>query len=327
MSELLRETWISVQKAETSLVQAGARLCAKDSPGLCDGLELNPALRPILIRFASGFNPALIRADDYLRRYPFSKLNAIDAQLKALSEAGMLVLVEFQTYALTEQGVHSVRTYIERVGQLIDNLTLDLSDADAQKLLAYDQAIVGSLRNRAAEQPSSIFEHRLRGLHHDYSSNRLWHHWHYVWTMIAAREDAEEQIGIEQGIDPLAWLARHELWFTSRRPLRARTKSCPDLAEVAQRYAPLQDADDESQAALNRLLDLGWINSIGEDGGLTEQGLKAADRDEAMVDAIFFSRWPQFSNEELAEMKRIADAINHRCDELVEQHKAQQAAK
>ena len=61
----------------------------------------------------------------------------------------------------------------------------------------------------------------------------------------------------------------------------------------------------------------GWLEGDGDDCRLSEEQLVVADRDEAEIEAIFLSRWPDFTDRELDELKGIADAINQRCEELV----------
>ena len=320
MSDELRETWVAVQKAETMLVTTGVRLRPKDAPDLREGLEIAPDLRQVFARTVYGFDPKRIRAEDYLVRYPFSGVGAIEQQLRALVEAGVFTGPHGDAYAVTDEAEAHLRLHTERVGESIDRLDLgDIGEEKVQKLLAYDHRILDGIRESTERDPSPIFEHRLNGLHPDYDPPRRWHHWQLAWTMVAAHEDAEERIRVARGIEPLVWFARHELWFTARRPHRARMKSCADLARVAERYAPLEDATKDCRAAIEAMRQRRWIEGEGEACRLTEEELALADRDEAEVEALFLSRWPEFTAAELAEMRGIADAINRRCEELVAQ--------
>jgi hypothetical protein len=317
MSKELREAWGAVQKAETMLVTTGLRLRPKDAPSLREGLEIAPDLRQVFARTVYGFNPRKIRAAEYLIRYPFSGVAAIERQLRALVEAGVFTGPYGDAYAVTDEAESHLRLHTERVGESVDRLDLgDIDEAAIQKLLAYDHRILDGIRESARTDPCPIFEHRLKGLRLDYDPPRRWHHWQLAWTMIAAHEDAEQRIRAHRGIEPLIWFARHELWFTARRPHRGRMRFCDDLARVAERYAPLEDAKKACRA-IETMRDRGWLEGEGDACQLTEQELERADRDEAEIEAIFLARWPEFTDHELRELEAIAGAINRRCEELL----------
>jgi len=320
MNEELRETWVAVHKAEGRLVRTGMRLRPKDAPDLREGLEIAPDLQQVFARTIYGFAPKRIRAQDYLARYPLSNVNAIERQLRALVEAGVFTGPHGDAYAVTDEAEAYFRLHTERVGESVDRLDLgDIDDEQVRKLLAYDHRILDGIRESTETDPSPIFEHRLKGLRLEYDPPKRWHHWQLAWTMVAAHEDAEERIRAARGIEPLVWFARHELWFTARRPHRARMRSCGDLARVAERYAPLEHAETDCRAALETMRRRGWIEGEGDACRLTEQELERADRDETEIEELFFARWPDFTDAELGEMRGIADAINRRCEELVAQ--------
>ncbi len=325
MPDELRETWEAVQKAETRLVQTGVRLRPKDAPDLREGLEIAPELRQVFARTVYGFDPMRIRVEDYLVRYPFSSADAIEQQLQALVEAGVFKGPHGDAYAVTDEAEAHLRLHTERVGESIDRLDLgDVGEGRVQKILAYDHRILDGIRESTVRAPSPIFEHRLMGLHPEYDPPKRWHHWQLAWTMIASHEDAEQQVRVDRGIEPLVWFARHELWFTERRPHRARMRSCADLARVAERYAPLENAEKDCRATIETMRERGWIEGKGDACRLTEQELERANRDEAEVEEIFLSRWPDFTGTEIAEMREIADAINRRCEQLVAQAEEEQ---
>jgi len=315
----LREAWVALQKAETMLVQTGGKLRPPEAPALFEGVELERTLRPLLVRLGCGFDPQHLRAKDYLTRYPFSSLEAIEEDLRRLDCAGMLDGLPDGGFVLTDEGRRTVKNYAIRVGTLIDGLALGPAVEDEQmiRLLDYDRRIVDALRESMGTKPSPIFEHRLRGLYPKYDPPRRWHHWPLVWSMIAAHEDVEEQVRLTRRIDPLAWFARHELWFSTRRPHRARMRTCADLQAVTARYAPLEDPDRACEKAIGWLREQGWIEGSGDACGLSAEGLAQADRDEAEIDGIFLSRWPAFTESEIEEMRGIAETINRRCGELL----------
>ena len=320
MSEELRETWVSVQKAETRLVTTGVRLRPKDAPSLREGLEIAPDLRQVFARAVYGFDPKRIRAQDYLVRYPFSSVNAIERQIRALVDAGVFTGPRGDAYAVTDEAEVHLRLHTERVGESVDRLDLgDIDEAEIQKLLVYDHRILAGIRESVKASPSPIFEHRLKGLHPEYDPPKRWHHWQLAWTMIASHEDAEERVRVARGIEPLVWFARHELWFTARRPHRARMQSSDDLGRVAERYAPLEDAERDCRIAIATMRERGWLKGEGDACRLTEQELARADRDETEIEGIFLARWPDFTDVELAEMRQISDSIGRRCEELLAQ--------
>ena len=320
MSNELRETWAAVQKTETMLVTTGVRLRPKDAPNLREGLEIASELRQVFARTVYGFNPRAIRAADYLVRYPFSSVNAIERQLRALVEAGVFTGPHGDAYAVTDEAEAHLRLHTERVGESVDGLDLgDIDEAEVRKLLAYDHRILDGIRDSTETDPSPIFEHRLKGLRLEYDPPKRWHHWQLAWTMIAAHEDAEERLRAARGIEPLEWFARHELWFTARRPHRGRMHSCDDLARTAERYAPLEDAERDCRTAIEAMRQRGWLEGEGDACRLSERELERADRDEAEVEELFLARWPDFTDDELGEMRGIAGAISLRCEDLVKQ--------
>jgi len=313
----LRDVWASLQKVETMLVQTGMRLRPEGGPDLREGLDLPASLRPLFARSIYGFDPRRIRATDYLVRYPFSSTDAIERQLAELAEIGVLTGPQDGAYAVTDRAEGFLRLHTERVGDLIDRLDLGaVNEDDIQKLLAYDRRILDAMRRSVKEEPSPVFEHRLLGLHPEYDPPKRWHHWHLAWTMIAAHEDAEEFVRVARGIEPLTWFARHELWFTARRPHRGRMKTCADLQRLAEAYAPLEDAEDVCAATVSKMRDSGWVQIEGDACRLTPAELARADRDEGEVEEIFLGRWPELSAAERSELKGITDAINARCEEL-----------
>ncbi|UCF09344.1 MAG: hypothetical protein JSW65_04585 [Candidatus Bipolaricaulota bacterium] len=323
MDERLRQAWVSVQKAETKLVLTGVKLHPQEPIPPEARLDIDPSVRQVFARAASCFDPKEIRARDYLVRFPFSTVRAVERQLDALVTAGALTGLRKGKYALTAQGERTMRALTERVGASIDRLDLGVITEDqVGRLLAYDRRILEALTESVQGSPSPIFEHRLRGLQPDYDPPKRWHHWQLAWTMIAAHEDAEQQVREDRGIGPLAWFARHELWFTARRPHRGRMQSCADLAKVAERYAPLANPEEDCRAALEELRKRGWIDGVGADCDLTDQGIEAADRDEDEVEERFLARWPCLPGGEVEELKGIADAINERCEELEQRFEA-----
>jgi len=326
MTDELRETWVAVQKAETMLVMTGVRLRPKDAPSLRGGLEIAPELQQVFARTVYGFDPKRIRAQDYLVRYPFSSVNAIERQLRALVDAGVFTGPHCDAYAVTDEAEAHLRLHTERVGESVDRLDLgDIDEAQVRKLLAYDHRILDGIRESVKADPSPIFEHRLKGLRLEYDPPKRWHHWQLAWTMIAAHEDAEERVRVARDIEPLVWFARHELWFTARRRHRGRMRSCGDLARVAERYAPLEDAEKDCRAAIETMRQRDWLEGEGDACRLSERELERADRDEAEIEELFLSRWPDFTDAELAEMREIASAINRRCEELLVQEQQSSA--
>jgi hypothetical protein len=300
------------------LVQAGVRLRPRDGPNPREGVEIDPALRPLFFRAAYGFDPRRIRAVDYLTRYPFSSVRAIERQLDLLVDAGVLTGPQGDAYALTDAADARLREHTQRVGEWIDRLDLgDVGEERIGKLLAYDHRILDGIRKSVRRAPSPIFEHRLRGVHPEYDPPRRWHHWQLAWTMVAAHEDAEEEIRARRGIPPLVWFARHEFWFTSRLPHRSRMRMCADLRAAAERYAPLERPEAECRAAVEAMRARGWLEGSGDDARLSEAELSCADRDEAEIEAIFLARWPRFSADELRDLRTVTEAINGRCEELL----------
>jgi hypothetical protein len=318
MREAFREAWDSVRKAETMLVQAGVRLRPKDAPSLRDGLEIDRALRPLFARAAYGFDPRKIRAGDYLMRYPFSSAGVIERQFRSLVDAGVLTGPHGGPFALTEVAEAQLLKHTERVGESIDRLDLGaVGEEKIQTLLAYDHRILDGIRESVERAPSPIFEHRLKGVHPEYDPPKRWHHWQLAWTMVAAHEDAEEQVRKKRGIAPLVWFARHEFWFTARLPHRSRMRTCADLRAAAERYAPLENPEQTCRGAIEAMRAQDWLEGEGAASRLSDEQLALADRDEAEIETIFLSRWPDFTDQETRELKGIADAINRRCEDLL----------
>ncbi len=104
----LRETWISVQKAETMLFRAAALPKISQYRKLLEDFGLENGLLGLLIRMINGFNPDNLTPQDYLIRYPYSSVEAIKAGMEQLVESGHILLNKTVNYAATEHAKQGV---------------------------------------------------------------------------------------------------------------------------------------------------------------------------------------------------------------------------
>jgi hypothetical protein len=313
----LRGVWTSVQRAETLLIQAAAHQNPVLRTQLFDGFDLDGKARQLLARMACGFDPQNLTARDYLVRYPFSSVEAIETGLDHLVESGVAVAKGAGRYAVTELGERAVRRSTEKVSIMIQSLDLgDVPSAAVQRLLDYDRRIVEAIQAAPRPHGHPILDHRLLGLHPAYDPPQLWHHWQWVWTMLAASEDEEEYVRQRQGVEPLVWFARRQIWFNHRRPWRARVKTLDDLVRRATGYSPVDRAEAVCSQALHDLEDLGWVEMVDGEYRLTPEGLAACDEDEREIDRHFLSYWPDLGEDEVQDLLDITARLNNRCEEL-----------
>ncbi len=313
MHPKLRDVWTTLQKAETMLFRAAAMQNMEQFRSLYEGVSLEEPSRGYLIRMLCGFDPQNLSARDYQVRYPFSSVEAIQAELETLVASGHAEVKGTDHYAATEPGVQMVRLWMQRVSALMQSLDLgDILLDDVHKFLDYDRRILEAMKSASRPHSKPIFNHRMRGLHPEYDPPLLWHHWQMVWSMLAASEDEEDYLRQQRGIDPLVWFARRQVWFIHRRPWRARIRNLDDLASRVQGYSPLAQADQASAQAVEDLQARAWIETVGDEFRLTAEGLAACDEDERQIDQNFLSWWPQFKDEEIEEILDLSTRLNNR---------------
>ncbi len=321
MNPKLRDAWTSVHRAESLLVQAAVHQNPTLRSKLFEGLELDLAAKALLVRMVHGFDSQNLRARDYVLRYPFSSVEAVQAGIEHLVQSGVAVAKGAGVYAITELGERAIRRYMEKVSFMMQSLDLgDLAETDALRLLDYDRRILEALR-AALPRDDSIFGHRLRGLHPSYDPPALWHHWQLAWTMGAASEDAEQYVCKLRGLAPMVWFVRRQIWFAHRRPWRARALTLEALVRRATGYSPIDQAEKVCAQAIEELQERAWLQAAGKEYRLTEQGLAVCDQDERELDERFLSSWPAFSDDEVQELLDVTARLNERCTELIRQAK------
>jgi hypothetical protein len=313
----MAQAWTSFQRTETLLIKAAAQQNPAMRASLFEGSDLDVSARQLFVRMACGFDPGHLSAADYLQRYPFSSIEAIQAGLGHLAEYNVVSANGDGAYAVTGLGEQVVRRWMERVAIMIQSLDLgDVPPADVQRLLNCDLQILESIRAASRPHDRPIFNHRLNGLHPAYDPPALWHHWQLVWTMLAASEDEEEYIRKCRGMEPMVWFARRQIWFAHRRPWRARVKTVDDLVLRATGYSPMDQAETVCGQAIGGLEERGWVQIVDGEFRLTPEGLAICDEDEREIDEGFLSCWPDFSQEEINELSGITARMNRRLEEL-----------
>ena len=304
--EELRALWNNLQAAESNLVSAGVGRVPERRESFFAALPLARTDFALLVRLRSGFDPHHLTASAYHTRYPFSPVETIEASLRRLAAAGWLDPTGESAYAVSDQTRELMRPYFAFIYDGIDGLTLQsVPDADLATLLEMDARIVRAVQEADPPYPRPVLSHRLRGFQPDYERPALSHHWQYTWTLIAAHEDAEESVRQERDVDPLLWFTRRQLASS-----RFDTAGPADLAHVATRYAPLEDAEAQCAAALAALQEAGWAEKQGGQYRLTPAGRERYDRDEEEIDRLFFLTWPPLSASERARLLDVTTRLN-----------------
>jgi hypothetical protein len=320
MIPALKDVWPSIQKAETLLVQAGARQNPSMVRKYFEEFDLDEKAQSLLVRMACGFNPEKLCAADYFIRYPFSSVEAIQAGLGHLVECKLAVAKGDGYYALTELGERIVRGGLHTVETMIESLDLgEITSAHVERLLNYDRRILDSIQAASRPHGKPIFTHRMQGLHPPYEPPALWHHWQYIWSMLAASEDEEEYVRKLRGMDPIVWFARRQIWFAHRRIWRARVKTLDHLIRRATGYSPVDQAETVCARAIQDLEQRGWVEVVDGAYRLTEEGLAICDEDERKVDEFFLSLWPDLRDDEIDELLDIATRFNNHLEGLLRQ--------
>ena len=313
----MAQAWTSLQRIETLLIRAAAQQNPTMRARLFEESDLDVTVGQLLVRMACGFDPGHLTAADYLQRYSFSSIEAIQAGLERMAEHNVVSANGDSTYAVAELGEQFVRRWMERVANMIQALDLGgVLPSDIRRLLHYDSRILQFIRRASRPHGHPIFYHRLRGLHPDYDPPALWHHWQHVWTMLAASEDEEEYLRKCRGMEPMVWFARRQIWFAHRRPWRARVKTLGDLVLRATGYCPVDRAESRCAQAIGDLQELGWVQVVDGEFRLTPEGLAICDEDEREIDKGFLSCWPAFSTQETDELLEITARMNLHLEEL-----------
>ena len=313
-----RGIWTELQRGETLLIHATLVSQPERWRALFDGLNVDGPARALLIRVGSGFPADAIRPEEYLARYPFADIEAIRAGLGDLVRLGLAVDRGVDGFALSEEGLRIVRTWMHRVGESVSDLDLaDLSSADAAELVDFDQQIVDALAVGPRPCGDLVFSNRLRGVRPDYTRPALWHHWQRVWTILGASEDEEEHVRRKRGLDPLVWFVRRQLWFIDRRPWRVRAVTADGLAARATDYAPFRDAEARCAWAVAWLTDHEHARAVDDGLRLTESGLAACDADESEIDRNLMERWPVWGAEDVSRLRDLVDRLNRACLTLI----------
>jgi hypothetical protein len=318
MSPRLEDIWTHIQKTETLLIQAGARQNPSAMREYFQAFELDEKARALLVRMACGFNPKRLCAADYFVRYPFSSVEAIGAALEHLAGYKLVTAQGEGRYALTALGERIVRGWMRVVASRVEALDLgDITSADVERLLAYDRRILESIRAAPRPHGQPIFTLRMQGLHPSYEPPALWHHWSYIWSMLAASEDEEEHVRKLRGMDPMVWFVRRQIWFIHRRPWRARGTTLEHLVRRATGYSPVNQAEAACARAVQELESRGWVQVVDGAYRLTETGLSTCDEDERQVEAHLVSTWPNFEDGERVELFALATRFNDHLEDLI----------
>lgn len=317
-----RETWTELQRAETLLIHASLARFPERRQTLFNGFDVDGFSRALLIRAGCGFPPDSLRPAVYLVKYPFSDIDTIRAEFEELARLELVIRQGGDGFALTEQGLLILRTYIARVGEIVSDLDLeDFTAEDVAELMAFDRQIVASLESSDRPHGSPILSNRLRGVRPDYARPALWHHWQRVLTILAASEDEEEHVRMQRRIDPMVWFVRRQLWFADRRPWRARALTLDGLVARATGYAPVVDAEGACTEALAWLTERDQVVEVDGELRLTASGLAACDEDESKIDRNLLSRWPDWEASDAARLQELLTRVNRMCVKIMEAHR------
>ena len=311
------DIYTKLQRAETLLVQSSYRLNPDLPRKHIEQYGLDEVGESLLVRMASGLNPGWITPQDYLMRYPFSDLGLIRAGLDHMVRQGWMRKIVADNYGLTHLGREIVAEWIDNMGQMISALQLDgWTEIDTERLVLYNRRIICEIAFNQFSGPT-IFKNRLQGMQPNYRSPELWHHWQLVWSMIAAREDAEWNVLAAAEMNPMTWFVRRQVWFVDRKPWLVRSGNLEQLERRANSYAPVPEG--AALRAVDELIEHGWMQPDGEYFRLTEAGLAETDEAEAQVEENFFSYWPQFSDDERDEIAELSSRLNELLERTLEQ--------
>lgn len=301
-----RAVWSSLHKAESLLAAAGVRRQPGKLQAFFEELPLARYDFALLFRLISGFDPQRLTADNYLVRYPFSTLQAIESSLRQLADEGWTKANGDGSYAATNGGWSLVRRYFEIVCRGIDGLHLEaIPSDDLDYLLAMDRKIVRGVERASPSYERPILSHRLKGFHPSYNPPKLSHHWQYAWTLVATHEDAEEAVRKQRNMDPLIWFARRQIAWG-----RFEIGSPQDLVPVATRYSPIDQAEEACTEALEALERNGWVEKPDRLYQLSPDGRSIYEKDEDEIDELFFMSWPDLTDGELEKLLSITTLLN-----------------
>ena len=98
-----------------------------------------------------------------------------------------------------------------------------------------------------------------------------------------------------------------------------KSEQAQNASELYEKLAYRGFYTEDWQAALENLLNRGWISSDGGSYHVTEAGIAVADDVEAQTDAYFYAPWDTLSDGEYDELIRLMQKLGEKCQALTAQ--------
>lgn len=280
---LAREAWDALSAVYGPVMARAAVEQAGLAPGVYFGWMLA----------APGFAPAPISAERLAVRGPYTSVTFNAERLAESVELGLLAPAAPGEYHLTEAGWAAAKTIFQAAYDSMAPLH-PLPAADLARLADLLRRLVEA--TQAAPEPPGKWSFRLsRRIDPGPDAPAL------VWVdqrlsdLNAYRADAHLAVWRPYNISGAGWEAFTLLW----------RGAAGTLDEVAARLAFRGHARQTYAAALDDLVNRGWLAVEGEDYRLTDAGRALREAAEAATDQYFYAPWRCLNEEELAELREL----------------------
>lgn len=241
--------------------------------------------------------PQSLTLELLLKRNPYQNPAVLEEALEGAAQAGYLDADGEGGYQISDRGaagvdaVHEVfYSHLQQVCQLSADQLADLAELLGGLVIAADQTELKggtfcfdcSYGGLPLVAPSSLGE-----------IDQLLDH------LNAFRDDAHIAAWMPTGVGGQAWEALTFIWNGTANTAHKLAESLPYRS-----YSP-----EEYQAALDQLVDLGWIEEGQEGYQLTSKGTRIRERAEQETDDNYFLPWEVMGDPELEQLANLLQAL------------------
>jgi predicted transcriptional regulator len=241
--------------------------------------------------------PKAFRVADLQAGNPYASPDRYRERLNALVEAGVLEAVE-GGYCLNERGRAIVDGFYNMAHENIKDLK-PLSDSELDEVADMLGRIVHTTDDlpTPAAKPNFSFS---RWTDPGDDAPAVIRIDQYVTDLIRYREDAHLGAWLHHDVSGPAWESLTYLW-------REDDVNTPDA--LAERLNRGYTADDY-QAAVNELVNQGWVKAENGHYEVTEKGTKVRETAETETDRLFYQGWATLSDAEVDRLDDLLERLN-----------------
>jgi ribosomal protein S19E (S16A) len=244
------------------------------------------------------------------RRTPYTRPETVKNTLNAAAEAGYLESDGKEGYLVSKKGSDAIEvvhkkfyTHVNQINQFADEKMKTLAGLMGKLVDSASQAVLKTelLCLNLSRQGHPPVEHGTLAMVDQYLDD-----------MNAFRDDAHIAAWTPTGVNGLVWETLNFVW-------NGEAASAEKLAE---RLAVRNYGEEDYQAALDELVEKGWIEAGDEGFVVTEDGKKIRDDAEEDTNTNYFIPWKVFSDSELVQLEKLLKELKEINLGLVEEEQA-----